>query len=184
MSKNKTRHDQVYDIKDARLATVNPDGSIGATVALPPVNLFAVPDEGQSTPLLHYFNVNDGDPLRLRFTRTEWQFTDLDIEPLLNSLFTEPVDMTRIFRLNNDGQVETLCRLKMPPKAAPILPRWWGKSRGLYLMWSVAHYQEIPARWYFVNILDQAVWKWALLNQMQLEDAVRELNCLWRAGRL
>lgn len=35
---------------------------------------------------------------------------------------------------------------------------------------------SLDARWYFIDQLDRAVWRWALKTGLQLEDAVRELN--------
>lgn len=35
-------------------------------------------------------------------------------------------------------------------------------------------------RWYFVDVIDRGVWRYALRNGLQLEDAVRELNWVYR----
>lgn len=34
-------------------------------------------------------------------------------------------------------------------------------------------------RWYFVDVIDRGVWRYALREGLQLEDAVRELNRRW-----
>jgi hypothetical protein len=43
--------------------------------------------------------------------------------------------------------------------------------------------KPLPAQWHYVNIVDRAVWRWALRTGLQLEDAVAELNRLAEKGK-
>lgn len=121
-----------------------------------------------------------------RFRPPQFQI-DLELAflPVPSRFQYQPMPPDHIFEALEDGRVITFLHFHRKKKEMVKQPTWWKKSKFLRKVYTASRLQNtVGPGYFFIESVDQAIWRWALENNLQLEDAVRELNRMRKADRL